>query len=207
MCVQKLLSLIFKREEDEFLPIEYPIHTEEIMELEKKPINELIAEIALSYEGMKEIPGNLGFEDKVFEEMLVEVGWERGQAWCAYFAELVWKKAYKDFPETVKLLDTLFTAGAVKTYSNFKNSGKYEVDKHPKRGDLVIWQTWKNNTPHWSGHAGIVITVSNDNEFISIEGNTNSSGGREGIEVALKYRKLTFDAKNGLVLKGFIHPK
>lgn len=205
--MQKIFRFIFKQEEDEFPPIEYPIHTEEIMEPEKKPITDLIAEIALSYEGMKEIPGNMGFEDKVFEELLVEVGWERGQAWCAYFAELVWKKAYKDSPETVLLLDKLFTAGAVSTYNNFKASEEFTTDKHPKRGDLVIWQTWKNNAPHWTGHAGIVISVSNDNEFISIEGNTNSQGGREGIEVALKHRKLTFDAKNGLVLKGFIHPK
>jgi hypothetical protein len=40
--------------------------------------------------------------------------------------------------------------------------------------------------------------------FMSIEGNTNSNGGREGIEVAEKARDYNFYDKNGLCLKGFI---
>lgn len=177
------------------------------MEELDKDISEIIATIAESYEGITEVKGNMGFKDKEFEALMEDVGWQKGEAWCAYFTELVWKKAYSDSPDVLNKLDKLFKAGAVATYNSFKASKEFTVDKHPKRGDLVIWQTWKNNTPHWTGHAGIVIAVTNDNEFISVEGNTNSSGGRDGIEVALKHRKLTFDAKNGLVLRGFIHPK
>ena len=41
----------------------------------------------------------------------------------------------------------------------------------------------------------------------TVEGNTNSSGGREGIEVAQKKRKINFEPKErGLVMLGFIHP-
>lgn len=161
-----------------------------------------IIEIAQSYIGMKEISGNQGFQDKRFQELMEECGWQSGQAWCSYFCELVWKQA---FPE-LKELDKLFSSGAVQTYNNFKQSDFF-VDHKPEPGAVAIWQTWKNNEPYWTGHAGIVESIVNGNEIMTIEGNTNSAGGREGIEVARKRRQLNYDARNGLVLKGFIHPK
>ena len=165
-----------------------------------------IKQIAISFVGMQEIPGNLGFKDARFEELMTEVGWQRSQAWCSYFAELVWKLAFKELhPELLSVIDNLFSAGAVATYNKFKDSN-FVVDKKPEIGSVAIWQTWKNNQPHWSGHAGIVVGICGGNEIITVEGNTNASGGREGIEVAQKRRKLSFDAKTGLVLKGFLHP-
>ena len=44
-------------------------------------------------------------------------------------------------------------------------------------------------------------------DFTTIDGNSNSSGGREGIEVAEKTRKYNFNSNNGLRLIGFIKPK
>ena len=41
----------------------------------------------------------------------------------------------------------------------------------------------------------------------TIDGNTNDKGGREGYIVAPIKRNIDFTIKNGLVLKGFIHPK
>lgn len=178
-------------------------------------INELIVYTARKYIGLQEIKGNLGFKDERFEQLMKEVGWQKGQAWCAYFTELVWKSAYSNYTNKQfvinynKLLDKLFSAGAVKTYNNFKNSDMFEVNKTPEPGCVVIWQYYKDSKPHWSGHAGIVIKVYSDDsdKFETIEGNTNSQGGREGIEVAKKIRTLDFEPKQrGLVLKGFIHP-
>jgi len=40
-----------------------------------------------------------------------------------------------------------------------------------------------------------------------MEGNTNSEGKREGIEVAEKVRTLNFKTDNGLRLLGFVKPK
>lgn len=169
-------------------------------------INDRIAEIAKSFLGMQEISGNMGFKDSRFEELMEDTGWQKGQAWCSYFCELVWKIAYQETaPDIIPVIDKLFSAGAVKTYNRFKESGRFVVDKKPSKGAVAIWQTWKDNQPQWTGHAGIVIGVPSGNEVLTIEGNTNSKGGREGIEVAEKRRKLSFDAKNGLVLKGFIH--
>jgi hypothetical protein len=170
-------------------------------------IRENIIEIAKSFIGMREIPGNMGFQDERFEQLMEDCGWQKGEAWCAYFVELVWKLAYNEYSEMISILDRLFSAGAIKTYNNFFQSGMFHINKHPEPGAIVIWQHWANNLPDWRGHAGIVISLTNDNQFMTIEGNTNSTGGREGIEVAEKIRRLNFDARNGLVLKGFIHPK
>lgn len=172
-------------------------------------INELILYNARRFLGQKEISGNLGFEDEKFESLMKDVGWQKNQAWCAYFTELVWKQAYENYDKSrIKELDKLFSAGAVKTYNNFKNFG-YTVNETPSVGAVVIWQYYKDRKPHWSGHAGIVTKIYSDDSdlFETIEGNTNSQGGREGIEVAKKERKLNFEPKlKGLVLKGFIHP-
>jgi hypothetical protein len=154
---------------------------------------------------MQEIPGNMGFKDHRFDELMVETGWQKGQAWCAYFCELVWKLAYEKDTETAYAIEKLFAAGAVKTYNNFKAYQKFPVDKKPEIGAVAIWQTWKDNQPFWTGHAGIVVKILGGNEVLTIEGNTNSKGGREGIEVCEKNRRLSFDTHNGLVLKGFIH--
>lgn len=170
-------------------------------------IHQRIVEIAKSFIGMQEIPGNMGFKDERFQELMIETGWQKGQAWCSYFAELVWKIAYQEInPEFIPKLDKLFAAGAVKTFQNFKDACIFPVDKKPEPGAVAIWQTWKDNQPFWTGHAGIVISITGPNEIATVEGNTNSKGGREGIEVAEKRRRLSFDVTNGLCLKGFIHP-
>jgi hypothetical protein len=50
-----------------------------------------------------------------------------------------------------------------------------------------------------------VVVGFNDLGFTTVEGNTNASGGREGIEVALKKRSYKFYEPNGLQLMGFIN--
>jgi hypothetical protein len=49
---------------------------------------------AEKYVGMTEIRGNLGWTSEAFEEKMLETGWKVGQAWCAYFTELVWSEVY-----------------------------------------------------------------------------------------------------------------
>lgn len=169
-------------------------------------INSII-EIAKSYIGQKELANNSGWEDKRFQELMEDCGWQHGQAWCAYFCELVWKQAYKDNPDLLFKLDKLFAAGAIKTYENFKSSRDFIADKHCVPGSIAIWQHYVEGKASWQGHAGIVISEICSHEFDTIEGNTNSGGGREGIEVAQKIRLLDFNSRNGLVLRGFIHPK
>ena len=40
-----------------------------------------------------------------------------------------------------------------------------------------------------------------------MEGNTNTAGGREGIEVGRLRREVNYEKKRGLVLRGFVYPK
>jgi hypothetical protein len=170
-------------------------------------INDIIVETAKSYIGQEEILGNLGFKNSDFENKMKSVGWQKTQAWCSYFTELIWKQAYGKInkQDIIKELNLLFDGSAVKTYNNFKN--KFIVSKEPIDGSIVIWQHYSNSEPGWTGHAGIVVDIL-DNSIKTIEGNTNNDGSREGYMVCEKIRPLNFNpVKNGLVLRGFIYPK
>jgi hypothetical protein len=161
-------------------------------------------EVAMKYVGQKELPNNVFDPETDFGKKMKAVGHQDGNAWCALFCELVFKEAY---PEKFKDLDRLFSASAVQTFTNFTHKEKgagFMQNGLPKEGNLVIWQTQKDGKPQWTGHAGIVKEVKSDWEFTSIEGNTNDLGGREGVTVAIKERKVLKDVWNGLRILGFI---
>lgn len=170
-------------------------------------------DFAISQEGKKENPGNQGFKDTFLDNVMRQVGFENGWAWCALFAEACW--AYPTYQGKSKVIATIsdnFSANAVRTYDNFHKdtAGMFRVDKEPLPGSVVIWEKRRGGEPVktgiWTlGHAGIVLEV-HDNYFVSMEGNTNSSGGREGIEVARKKRTYNFFDNDGLCVKGFITP-
>lgn len=163
-----------------------------------------IARTASSFVGQEEITGNLGFKDDQFQKMMEAVGWKRGEAWCAYFAELVWKLAYANHQDVNQELDGLFSGSTVQTWKNFSAS-EWATDQIPELGSVAIWQKFKNGEAQWSGHAGIVVDIE-DNRFSSVEGNTNDQGGREGYIVARKDRLYRFNTESGLRLLGFIKP-
>jgi hypothetical protein len=171
-----------------------------------KTIEQEIVDIAYSFLGQEEIRGNKGFKDARFQELMETVGWQFGQAWCVYFVELVWRLAYANQNSLIEArLSELFSGGAVKTYNRFKKYGSFEISQVPSKGAIIIWQNWKNGEPYWTGHAGVVVkTLSNS--FLSIEGNTNNDGSREGYKSAERTRKLNFESTKGLVPLGFIKP-
>lgn len=157
-------------------------------------------EVASKYIGQTEKPGNMGFNSPEFEAKMKAVGFQASHAWCAYFAELVFKET---FPQKVKDLDKLFSASAVQTFKNFEKAG-YLIGHVPREGHLVIWQQMKGGVPQWQGHAGIVGPVTQNWIFECIEGNTNDGGGREGYIVARRTRKHIADVKDGLKVMGFV---
>ena len=165
---------------------------------------EKIALTANSLVGQTEVKGNLGFTDAQFQIMMESVGWKRGEAWCAYFAELVWKLVNVHTPNINNELDKLFSGSTVQTWKNFLDSPWINSDT-PVVGAVAIWQKHKNGEPQWSGHAGIVVELE-ENKFQSVEGNTNDKGGREGYIVAKRGRTYNRTTNNGLRLLGFIHP-
>lgn len=171
-----------------------------------------ILKVANSKVGIAEEKQNELFTDNSFNEFLETSGWNEGDPYCAYFAEAVYREAYvkSGNSQIAKKLEKLFSGSAVQTYNNFLRSDddRWEVTSIPKPGALIVWQRYENNKPTWKGHIGIVEAVNFANNMIfTIEGNTNSAGGRLGDGVYRKSRELNFRTKFvGLVLLGFINP-
>lgn len=157
-----------------------------------------IVEVAKSYLGEKEVPGNMGFTDHDFEKKMVDVGFQKTYAWCSLFMELCVKESN---PEFYAANEKLFSASATTTYKNFDIAGK--TSPVPQIGMGVIWRHGNG----WQGHAGIVIGFDPVKGTIdTVEGNSNSDpNNREGMEVSQKTRKIKtpFSAK-GLNLVGFL---
>lgn len=180
-------------------------------------IQKEILQTAEQFIGLTELPNNSGFYDHAGvkslthmhpQEAFEAIGWQKGFAWCMLAAELIWKLAYSKFDYSVVLeLDKLFSASVAQTEANFKRSDLFEVNTTPKKGSIAIWRHFDSKRQiQWSGHAGIVKSF-NKITISTFDGNTNSTGGREGIEFAERKRLLDFTEKPGLVLKCFIHPK
>lgn len=168
-----------------------------------------ILEFAQSQIGQTEIPGNLGFNDKRFSNIMRQNDFDPLDAWCAIFTKACYSTpTYPGKSKYYPHIMRLFTKGVMQTYNNVKsdNSGLFEITKEPEQSAVIILQNYKNGSPNWTGHAGIVEKYENG-EIFTIEGNTNSKGGREGFEVARMKRELDFTKKTGLVLVGFIRVK
>lgn len=174
-------------------------------------IQKKIIDVAKSYLNIREVgANNSNFNNKEFERRMEAVGWDHGQAWCAYFAEMVWREAYSAFDTIVaNQLGEIFSSGAVNTLHNFEKVKGFIISDEPQEGAVVIWQHYKNGEPTWMGHAGIIIGLDKTGAMIhTIEGNTNKAGDREGqgVEEKVRYRQVPNGIKNGLVLKGYIWP-
>ena len=165
-------------------------------------------DISRVFIGEKEKRGNAGFFNPKLQLIMTEAGHRAGEAWCCYFCEAVFCEAAQQagHEEREKELRKLFSANCVQTFRNFVKSGKYKVSKTPIAGALVIFQKMKQGLPTSSGHAAIVEDVApggDTTHFTTIEGNTNSSGSREGDSVQRKKRS-TKPMINGLSVLGFV---
>jgi len=176
-------------------------------------IRNKIVEIAYSYEFQKEIKGNKGFQDDIFQQKMEAVGWEYKQAWCCYLTELTWREAYSHFDSSIaNRLDKLFSANAYKTFENFRNARGFKTytNQNFEPGDLVIWVRYKNGETvkngSWTlGHIAI-CTKPAQLFLLTMDGNTNEKGSPEGDIVAEKKRGYDFYKDNGLRLIGGIKP-
>lgn len=161
---------------------------------------EKLIEVARKDLGKKEKHGNIGFEDPELEKAMKSVGWQPGWAWCASIQE---KWIWEAFPDLKQEVNGYFVPSAVATFRNLKNAG-YPVSMTPKVGSLVFWQRMQDGNALWQGHAGVVSKVISPKEFMSIEGNTNAMGSREGDSVQEKSRTVRSDVQNGLTVIGFV---
>lgn len=152
--------------------------------------------------GQTEIAGNAGFTNEEFQKLMDEVGWEPGDAWCVYFAKLVWFNMAPSWLKA-KILNKV-SGSSLQTWENLKDDANFKTSAIPQAGDMAIWRVYENGNPTWKGHAGIVKRLGFGN-FTTIEGNSSDNGmGNEGYVVAEKTRSIDFTNKNGLRLIGFI---
>ena len=161
-----------------------------------------IIHFAEEFLGQEEIAGNLGFKSKKMQYLMLQVGWRSGDAWCVYFSKVIWYNMAPDFLKPLILQKV--TGNSQTTWKNIieDTSGVFKASKYPQRGDMVIWQLYKDGKPQWRGHSGIVTDVET-NFFSTIEGNTNIND-LQGYIVSEKERKYDFDKRQGLRLKGFL---
>lgn len=166
-------------------------------------INNIVA-IAKSFVGIIEKPGNTGWVNKAFYNLMLVAGWYMKAPWCMFFAKSVYLQAYAKDPVLLKVVKNCFTGGAVDTYNRVKANGTFKVSQEPVKGAIVIYK--HGNGP--SGHAAIVIDPNAElNTIQNVEGNTNANGSREGDRVAVKLRtKDRPFTLAGLNVVGYIHP-
>ncbi|WP_295093815.1 CHAP domain-containing protein [uncultured Flavobacterium sp.] len=133
-------------------------------------------EIAISQIGQKEKPLGSNWGEPV-KSYLASVGISFPASWCMAF--IYW--CFKNASEDLKVKNTAIKTGGV--LKAWNDAPKEIKDSVPSIGSVFIMDYGKG-----LGHTGIVEKFDSTNIY-TIEGNTNDTGSREGIEVCRKVRK------------------
>ena len=145
---------------------------------------------ANSYVGVREKGGNnRGFTDKELKNMMAEVGWKPGYAWCSFFVRAILDAC--NIPNTV----TGWSPSAYNKNDVIFTNGRFYQKVNP--GDVMVmtlsYQKYKNTGRFKNiGHTGIVDAIG-QYSVRTIEGNTNDAGARDsrgGDGVYVKIRPL-----------------
>ena len=133
-------------------------------------------EFAISQIGQQEKPLGSNWGEPI-KSYLASVGIGFPASWCMAFVYWCFKKASED----LKIKNTAVkTGGVLKAWNDAPKEIKSSV---PTVGSVFIMDYGKG-----LGHTGIVEKFDDTNVY-TIEGNTNDTGSREGIEVCRRTRK------------------
>ena len=160
-----------------------------------------IVSFSESLVGLTEIGDNAGFTNEEFQNLMAQVGWQPGDAWCVFFVKCVWYNMAPDFLKQ-KIMDEI-TGSTITTWENLQNDPSFKFPEVPEPGDIAIWRGYSGGQPNSDGHAGIVKYLGFGN-FTTIEGNTTLDGTGDGYIVAQKTRNFDYEINDGLRLMGFI---
>lgn len=152
---------------------------------------------AFNYLFVREQGNNQG---KTVSRIIKNAGGKPGQSWCMYFVYYCVDKAAKD----LKIENPLGKTGSVAMQLKFANNYFSKCTVIPvannyykikiKRGDILIFKAGVFHKSdigrYWHGHTGFCYVQTGKDEIISIEGNTNRKGSREGDGVYIKYRSI-----------------
>lgn len=146
---------------------------------------------AESFIGVHEKGGNnKGFSNRRFQNLMYDVGWRPGYAWCAFFVKVILNEC--GVPHTI--------SGWSPTAYNKKDviftDGKFLQKHNP--GDVLVmtlsYDKFKRTSRYKAiGHTGVVELVGKYS-VQTIEGNTNDRGTRDsrtGDAVLRKVRPLS----------------
>ena len=138
-------------------------------------------QVATSQIGLEEIPRNSNWGEHV-KKYLNSVGINFPASWCMAFVYWCCKEAYGTANPLKK------TGGVL---SQWNQTPKDKRSFKPVVGSIFIMDFGKG-----LGHTGFVTGIEGD-YIKTIEGNTDSSGSRNGFEVAVRKRKIS-------TIKGYI---
>lgn len=143
-------------------------------------LSELFLFTATTQLEVEETPRNTNNGRKV-KQYLKSVGLGAGYPWCMAFVYWCMEQAAKEMGQPNPLVKT----GGVADQWNRTVLRKLPKTGAVKPGDIFII-IYKNG----SGHTGIVEEVKNG-YVLTVEGNTNDEGSREGYEVVRRERTLS----------------
>lgn len=151
--------------------------------------------IAITQIGVREVGRNSGPQ---VNQYLDAVNLPPGYAWCAAFVYWCYAQAARAIPLKNPLVQT---AGVLNHWNKAKAHGARLISQAAALADPSLIKPgmiFVMEFGHGTGHTGIVESVDRAKLTItSIEGNTDTVGSREGVEVARKTRRIS-------AIKGFI---
>ena len=140
------------------------------------PLCLLALQFAKAEIGTKEEPGNKGPKVKSY---LNSVGLNEGNSWCAAFVYWCFDQAAR----SLKVPNPLVKTGGVLRHYQLTKGVKVKM---PRPGDIGII-----DHGHGLGHEVLVKTVNPaDGSYTTVEGNSNTTGSREGTEVCSNKRQI-----------------
>lgn len=141
---------------------------------------------ALEELGVKEQGGDN--KGKRVAEFLKEAGVTVPAPWCAAYVNWSAKQAAAGLGVESPLEAVPLEAYVQSYYQHGVKKNWKVAAKDIRPGDLfLVWFPSLNRY----GHIGFVAQVNDDNTFVTLEGNSNDEGSREGYEVCQNKRKIT----------------
>jgi hypothetical protein len=167
---------------------------------------EMLVKQAEKWVGIKERGKNRGKEVEMFQKEVD--GKAQGEPWCLSFVQYCVNQVDRDLAGkgNRNTANNLYkTEHCLTCWHKTSVANRIEKDQL-QSGMIVIWQYFRNGHETASGHVGIVKEILNDDEILTIEGNTSDRNSiiREGEGVFEMNRKLKYDGN--FRVKGFLTP-
>lgn len=165
---------------------------------ERPEIIDFLIEEASRYIGVIEEGGdNRGPDVEMFQRAVD--GRAQGEAWCMSALQFWLMETERQFDITSGVFPS---EHCLTVWNRTPVSRRF---KHPQKGDIIIYQYFKNDRPTSSGHTGLVKEVLGSS-IITVEGNTGPGTGveREGDGVYEKKRSIF--GSSSMKIVGYIRP-